>query len=630
VPKVSVTVRIWVLMSLLWASELALARISSDRQMVADIVLSALMFIGFGAVLTGLAHAPLAEKWRKGGAALVSGVPVGLLVLGITGFQLGIGVVGVGVAGVVGTLVAAGGAWQLDDDGILPAPIGVLMVAVASAMAWGIEAVPAPSIWGSAAVMWLFLAASSLRPITVVIPVAVTLAISLVPVRAPSATWTATGDVPDGPDIILLVVDTLRADQGMKMATYRRLAAEGAAFPDAQAAAPFTLPSMASLHTGLAISDHGAGTRVDGKKAPMRSDVATLAERLAAHGYDTTAVIGRNPYVGARFGFDRGFALFDHPDDLSNWALPRGPGLGSSARPIVTRLMMAAGIGERRLVRDADEVVDRAAKVMAQRRDRPVFMWMHFLDCHLPYRHAMASSLPFGARLDLDGGNWNWPRIRALDKEPYWPTPEGTTVFKQGYQHEIDLIDTAMMDFLDAIGPPLERGRVVVLVSDHGEEFFEHGIQGHGLDLYQEVVSVPLVVTGLGKVPAPNGPVHHIDVAPTLLSAAGLSVDGLPGTSLSAARPARVTITENLLFKELQGRYSIRDGRWKAVVFPDHDELYDLTADPDEKNDISGSHPDRIAEMKRAAPTPATLTTEAVEEDATLKSMLEDLGYVDE
>jgi len=371
--------------------------------------------------------------------------------------------------------------------------------------------------------------------------------------------WSATGPVPTGPDIVVVSVDTLRLDAAREMRAF----ASGTLL-EAQAPAPWTLPSLATLQTGLLPAHHGA-LRVRGGFSG--TSVPTLAERLSAAGWDTAASV-ESPFAAERFGLQRGFAKV-RSDGARPWVLPRAP-FGDRSRPVAALALAALGA----LPSDdggADRRVRDVAELLANRRERPVFLWVHLLDAHLPYRHALDLDLPYSERV--------W--LTTAHRLAIGPTPDAATLalLRRAYDHELSGMDAALLR-LRALVPDA----VLVITADHGEEFGEHGGFEHGHTLYQELLAVPLLVQGVA-VDA-DGPVGLQDVAPTLLGVAGLSADGLDGRDLR--RPGDAPLPSvNPLYGALDAR-SVRVGAAKLVVDGESRRAFDLSTDPDERAPLSG------------------------------------------
>jgi arylsulfatase A-like enzyme/Tfp pilus assembly protein PilF len=360
-------------------------------------------------------------------------------------------------------------------------------------------------------------------------------------------------------NVLLVTIDTLRADHvgayGAADAQTPRLdalAAAGTRFETAIASTPLTLPSHASLLTGLDPPRHGVRHN---KMYHLDGEVETLAERFRAAGYATGAVTGA-VVLARRYGLDQGFESYD--DRTSS----RRSGAGGF------------------LERSASEVTDRAIQWLAG-APRPFFLWVHYYDPHHDYRPPQ----PFAERF------------------PASP-----------YDGEIAYVDTELGRLLDGLGRGRSHQKTLTLVtSDHGESLGEHGESTHAYALYDAVLRVPLILGGPG---VPRGRlveslVRTVDVAPTLLALAGLpalaEADGEPLTPYLAdtpAAPARVAYAETLATRIEQGwspLFAARSERHLFVRAP-RPELYDVQADPAQLENLAESDPDRVQDaMERLA-----------------------------
>jgi arylsulfatase len=337
--------------------------------------------------------------------------------------------------------------------------------------------------------------------------------------------------------IVLVTVDTLRWDHAERMASVQRLAARGATFSDALAAGSWTVPSLGSAHTGLWPSAHGAG-RPGGAwpgVAGLDPHVPTLAERLSEAGWATGAAT-TNVFLVPALGFDRGFDAFLHADARPDAAL-LVPWLFSRT----------AGLAPRLLHRDDGEEVVDTALAWLDGTHGPAFLWVHLLDPHLPYHHA-----------ELAPEQVLFPTFGPI------PTELSTTAVRRGhlrdgpaeraavralYAAEVAWADKAVGRLLD--GVDARGGATVVLTSDHGEEFWEHGGFEHGHALWPEITHVPFVVAGPG-IRGPTvrtDPVSVVDVAPTVLGVAGLQARGLDGVDVfSRVPPDRLRRIQGTLY----------------------------------------------------------------------------------
>lgn len=387
---------------------------------------------------------------------------------------------------------------------------------------------------------------------------------------------------PRPPDLVLVSVDTLRADRletyGAPRPTSPRileLSAGGLTFDRAVAQAPWTAPSMASVHTGLYPSEHGVD-RADRVLAPERK---TVAEVLRDAGYQCAAVI-THAFVGAARGFDQGFEIFDDSQDLG--------------AVVVT----------------SQGVTDAALAAWGQLGRGPRFLWTHYFDPHAafvtqPSVEGLGDHAP--DTLTVEELQVLERKLAARDSSD---TRMGLEPVLRAYDQEIAYTDRWIGRLMDGIRAANgARPVVFVLVADHGELFMERGRIGHGREVYQALVGVPLIVGG--DIPAGlqgmrvDTPVETASIGATLLRLAGVAGAPLPGTDLLALAAGEtappVVLTE--------GSYAGGDGLTKRAIFRGQwklihrvrrrtFELYDLDADPEELNDLAGDS--KAAEVEGA------------------------------
>ncbi|MBA3949558.1 MAG: sulfatase-like hydrolase/transferase [Acidobacteria bacterium] len=355
-------------------------------------------------------------------------------------------------------------------------------------------------------------------------------------------------------NILIVTIDTLRADAlssyGGPAATPNldRLAAAGARFTFAHSHAVVTLPSHTSILTGLLPYEHGMRDN-SGFRVPDGTE--TIATRLKAAGFATGAFVGGFPLT-KRFGLTPGFDVYDDQ-------MPELTGASAVSMP------------ERR----ADEVVSRATAWIGAQPGR-FFSWVHVFDPHSPY-------------------------------EP--PSPHAAAHAAQPYYGEVAWTDQALGPLFAALAS-LPRNTLVVITADHGESLGEHGELTHGMFAYEATLRVPLIVAIVGpNAPASRGvvvdtPARHVDIAPTMLEAAGVGTGGetLTGRSLAAALGAgddRPSYLEAMTYNLVRGWAPLRGviaDRMKYIDLP-IPELYDLARDPHERTNLAGDDPARIAVM---------------------------------
>ena len=396
-------------------------------------------------------------------------------------------------------------------------------------------------------------------------------------------------------NVLLVTIDTLRADAlghaggGAATPNLDRLAGEGRRFDFAHAHSVVTLPSHASILTGLYPFAHGVRDN-SGYRLPR--DTPTLATHLRARGYATGAFVGAFP-LDQKFGLATGFDVYDD-------RYPTG------SRP--SELLMP----ERR----ADVVVDAATRWVKEQRGR-WFAWVHVFDPHAPY----APPEPFLSR--------------------YRSNP---------YAGEVAWVDHALGPLLDLVRSG-DRPALVIVTADHGEALGAHGEATHGLFAYEETLRVPLIVaatdwrsgesSGRDQHVARTPRVHarHIDILPTVLDALGLeSPGGLPGRSLRPAGAGRdegaekasyfeaLTASLNRGWAPLTG---VIMGAEKYIDLP-IPELYDLAGDRGEAHNRHGERPERARALRAMLDTlrQGEVAGERAREDAETRRRLEALGYV--
>ena len=445
-------------------------------------------------------------------------------------------------------------------------------------------------------------------------------------------------------NVLLISVDTLRADRlgcyGYGRPTSPRidgLAAEGVRFHQAISQAPWTTPSHISLLTSRYPSSHhvtqsfsgferflkeGRGYRV------LAEDAITLAEVLQAHGYRTLALTG-GATLGAELGFAQGFDAY-REDSY---------GLLERVRPM---------LGE----------------WLEESRDLPFFIFLHMFDVHAPYAHTeMTEGVLTDAQRGAihrglgEPGHGDISGFASLLRGLGLYRVEVTSALYDGGIRFTDNFLGHLLDDLRRLG--LEDRTLVVLTSDHGEEFGDHDpgrfYDAHCQTVYEELIRVPLVVRLPGAIPAGrvvDTPVELVDVAPTILDVLGIRTPpAMEGKSLwglatgSRREHKEWTLSEatcnDLETKALRRRdlkyiaaWEARDDEHAGIPGPlIRERVFDLVADPGEKRrlpgrrrlrDLRATLEDRVTALARNAPTAAEAP---VSED--VLERLRGLGYLE-
>jgi arylsulfatase A-like enzyme len=400
---------------------------------------------------------------------------------------------------------------------------------------------------------------------------------------------------------ILISIDTLRPDYlgcyghpRDTSPTLDALAQAGVRFEDVTAAAPWTLPSHATMLTGLYPNHHG----VKHHQTRLSDKIVTLTEEFAAAGYQTFAVVNTHNVGAPEFQLGQGFApehfryIIETEDDPKTLKL--------------------------KTFNSGDMVVATAKELLLARdEDKPFFLFLHFYDVHTDftprneYRERFVE--PYAGR--LTGSTTQLVRVRNGEEtlgenDLRW--------LREMYEAEIRQLDDLLGRFFGWLDDQdLADESLFVITSDHGEEFQEHGSVLHGRTQYQEVLRIPLLVRGPG-VPAGqviSTPVHGVDVTPTILGLMGLSSsqprDGLDVSVLwkggeGGSLPPRLFFSEADHNNRVDGKdvYDIkkmvRRGSEKLLLDTHTSaiELYDLASDGAEKHDRAALDPARAQSLR--------------------------------
>ncbi len=419
------------------------------------------------------------------------------------------------------------------------------------------------------------------------------------------------------PNILLYVVDTLRADH-LGIYGYDKpvspalddFAEDATVFDNAIAQSSWTRAAMASIFTGLWPVKHAT----NGRKDILDPGATTLAEILSEAGYLTAAKV-RNWNVFPVFGFRQGFQDFQRVRE------------GKADR--VNRLV--------------------EGWLRSRPEDQPFFLWVHTVDPHEPYRPPESTR-----ELFLEEGQEEF----ALDRHPAFKLTREMSAEEQRrvakyllslYDGEIAFNDRAFGELVDLLEElELLDSTVVIFVSDHGEEFLDHGTWGHGRNLYAENLNVPLVIRfpdrGHGRRVAEI--VQQIDLLPSLLEYVGLPVPpGVEGRSflpLTTDKGAVATtgFSTAFSFLHLDGAVyrSLVDDEWKLVQRLDDDgsvvqtSLFHRIDDPVEASNLILENPirARFMELNLQAKMAegSVLTTSEAELDEETENALKALGYL--
>ena len=429
-----------------------------------------------------------------------------------------------------------------------------------------------------------------------------------------------------GPSVLLLLVDTLRADQlgvyGARPSPSPALdafAARGLVFDVAVGQASWTMPAVASIFTGLHPRSHGAvgpdndaGTGTAGSGSLLPEAVVTMAEAAERAGV-TTFGVSTNQLVSRGSNLAQGFETFvELPfDDRTRDYAP--------ARDVNRQFLDFA------------------------RRERGLrlFAYLHYMEPHGPYAPPpnLRPEPPPGMRPDVAAGSVHDYALAVNERRVPLPNAAELEHLRRLYDGDIRSWDDAFGELVHqlAVDGTLDH-TIVVVMADHGEEFLEHGNLTHGGHLYEETVHIPLIIVGPGIPSGRRGDIAQgVDLFPTVASILGAQAPpGLPGRDLLATQVAGDVVSEIVGGFGDSGQagsmVALRTPRWKLIRLQSGEtELYDLASDPGEHTNLAATSEETAALGARldrwassAPPPPRTTAT-----DPTLRAKLRQLGYVE-
>jgi arylsulfatase A-like enzyme/Tfp pilus assembly protein PilF len=365
---------------------------------------------------------------------------------------------------------------------------------------------------------------------------------------------------PDQINVLLMTIDTLRADHlgcyGNKVVEtpeIDRIAAEGARFDFCVAHNPITLPSHINILTGEDARTHGVH---DNTGFRLKPETLTLAEILKGAGYCTGAFVGAF-VLDSRYGIDQGFDVYD---DYY--------GINRPGNPLISE-------------RPADEVVKPALEWIKGVGDKPWFAWVHVYDPHAPHQVHPPLDVKFKDHL---------------------------------YEGEISYVDLnfkQIFDYLRSNGKI--DSTIIIITADHGEGLGDHGEDTHGIFAYNATLHIPLIIRAPWEIPGGSvveRRVRHIDIVPTILDTLAIALpEGKKGESLLPlirATGSSVEAPPDSYFEALSASFNrgwaplrgVLHGDWKYIDLP-IPELYDMRKDFDEKVNLIDSQAGTAAQLRR-------------------------------
>jgi len=468
----------------------------------------------------------------------------------------------------------------------------------------------------------------------------------------PRGTDDANGRAPatNAPNVLVLLIDTLRADHlgcyGYERPTspnIDRLAAQGTIFLHAVSQSTWTKPATASIFTGRYPSQHQA--YLESSRLP--DSELLLPEALSQLGY-RTAVFSGNPWVTPEYGFDQGVEHFHSVYDerfarstLYMRTLKRLDKAVDSRRRIYNLVKSQVQHTPSTTGRDAALVTD-LLRWLDDVGDHPFFAHVHLMSPHHPY-----DPPPPYDRFVPDPGA---EPTTVYPRKSFFFFDEGAPLdaskladMVARYDGDILFVDDVVGRILAALeARGLDERTLVVLTSDHGEEFFDHRNWGHGQSVYEELAHVPLILRHPRVFPAGlrvERSVMTVDLMPTILEMAGAApVPSLAGQSLTGARDG--TLPRDEAYVELLYRYgwarALVSGSEKIVRMvrgeQDQTSTYDLDHDPGEQTPLANGSPalaDRMAAIEAWAAEHGSAPATDVEIDGDMAGRLKALGYLE-
>jgi arylsulfatase A-like enzyme len=452
------------------------------------------------------------------------------------------------------------------------------------------------------------------------------------------------------PNVILLTIDTLRADM-LNCYGYNtpltpnidRLAASGIRFEHAISGGSWTQAAFPVIMTSSYAAMYGGCL---GRLAPERP---SPAETLAAHGY-TTGGFSTNPHLSRATGYDRGF---DHFSDLvpaetdprlrqmkGGQHLLRNPLFHYGLRLLGNRMRPA------RLYSSAADVTNSVYRWLEHVKT-PFFAWVHYMDLHWPYHLEEALTHPRNIAKAWQDLAIMHGRSNFNGNEPI--SAEERKHFVGLYEQSLQYLDAQigrLMGHLDKLG--YSSNTMIILAADHGDEFLDHGRWGHWeSNLYDEILRVPLII----KIPNGSGSqvirrqVRLLDLMPTILELCGCPLpSALMGSSLvplwtqrEAEYEVEVAISE--MRRDPWHRIAVRTAEFKYIwdsKRPNQPDLYDLRVDPGEKQNVWDQFPQEVSRFQaivdahrlQVAATEPAIAVPKLELDEDVASRLRDLGYL--
>jgi arylsulfatase A-like enzyme len=453
------------------------------------------------------------------------------------------------------------------------------------------------------------------------------------------------------PNVILLTIDTLRADM-LNCYGYNtpltpnidRLAASGIRFEQAISGGSWTQAAFPVIMTSSYPAMYG------GCLGRLASERPSPIETLTAHGY-TTGGFSTNPHLSRATGYNRGFHHFSDlaPDEAD----PRLRRIKGGQR-LLRNPLFHYGLGllgnrmrPARLYSSAADLTDSFYRWLGQ-VDMPFFAWIHYMDLHWPYHLEEALTQPRDIAQAWQDHAIMYGRSNFNGNEPI--TAAQRKHFIGLYEQSLQYLDAQIGRLLDQLeNSAYASNTIIILLSDHGEEFLDHGRWGHWeSNLYDEILRVPLILRmpGMPGSQIIRRQVRLLDIMPTIMDLCECPVpDDILGTSLAPLWTQReaeydVEAAVSEMRRDPWHRIAVRTEDFKFIwdnKRPNQPDLYDLKADPAEKQNVASLHPQQVsrfqaivdAQLRRVAETEPGTAAPKLELDEEVVMRLRDLGYME-
>ncbi len=457
------------------------------------------------------------------------------------------------------------------------------------------------------------------------------------------------------PNIILVVMDTVRADHLSCYGYHRKttpnidgIAKHGILYENGFSAAPWTPPSHASIFTGKYPSHH----KTLGKDICLRKENTTIAEALSNNGYVTFGLTCCQ-ILGHGSGFEKGFAQYAEVQESSLPSLIKRE--NSHARDLLRKIIYGPDKGTHQATQEIKNFIR-----MRRTRDRPFFVFVNYFTAHTPYDPPNPFKKKFceefdesklylkellvnkvlrrstekivGNNLDFQklkwmasgGGGFSFAAKEVSVNDAEW------RILKSWYDGEIAYLDQQIGNLVDFLHEnDVFDNTCLIVTSDHGENFGEHGLAVHPLCLYDSLLRVPLIISCPVLIPQGGrlpGLVSLVDIYPTILEMANVRNhrEDVDGKSLFPFGTPKIhdfacaeygslrsqgfgglnawslkSSTRDKLLKIDRGCKSIRTSEHKYILWSDKEELYNIRDDPKEQMDISKDYPDIAQNLKK-------------------------------